>query len=97
MPIEFRILVERVLDEPGVKAAVEDLIRRKKGGEELERGPRIPPISSFLQRELDRLSLLPGPPAIHTSPHALDVIFRQCLIDVYGPVIHADPPDRSQK
>jgi predicted nucleotidyltransferase len=92
MPIEFRVLVERVLDDPSVKTAVQDLTRRKKAGEELARGPRIPPISSFLQRELDRLSLLPGPPPLHTSPHALDHVFRQGLIDVYGSVIRADLP-----
>jgi predicted nucleotidyltransferase len=87
VPIIFQTLVERVLDDPRVKTAVQDLIRRKKAGEELERGPHIPPISSFLERELDRLSSLPGPPPIHTSPDALDQLFRQCLIDIYGPAI----------
>jgi predicted nucleotidyltransferase len=97
VPTEFHLLVERVLDDPGVKAAVEDLIRRKKAGAELTRGPRIPPLSDFLQRELDRLSSLPGPPPVHTSPHALDQVFRQCLIDLYGPVIRADWPGRGQE
>jgi predicted nucleotidyltransferase len=92
VPIEFRILVERVLDEPDVRAAVGDLIRRKKAGDELERGPHIPPISRFLQRELDRLSSLPGPPPLRTSPLALDQVFRQSLIDIYGASIHADLP-----
>jgi hypothetical protein len=95
VPIEFRILVERVLDELDVKAAVQDLIRRKKAGDELERGPHIPSISSFLQRELDRLSSLPAPPPLHTSSHTLDQVFRQCLIDIYGPVIRPNLPSES--
>ena len=49
VPIEFHKLVERVIDDAAVRTAVEDLVRRKKSGEELDRGPHIPEISGFLQ------------------------------------------------
>lgn len=84
VPIEFHKLVERVIDDAAVKTAVQDLIRRKKSGEELDRGPHIPEISRFLKQELDRLSLLQSPPSERVSSDDLDRVFRECLIEVHG-------------
>ena len=92
VPIQFQTLVERILDEGDIKTAVQDLIRRKKAGEELDRGPHIPAISSFLSHEVDRLSGLQALPAVHSSPARLDHVFRQCLIDIYDNRIQAEPP-----
>ncbi len=94
VPIQFQILVERVLDEDDVKAAVQDLIRRKKAGEELDRGPHIPVLSRFLAREVDRLSALAAPSAARTSGDRLDQVFRECLMDIYGAEVRSDE-DRS--
>jgi predicted nucleotidyltransferase len=84
VPIEFHKLVEQVIDDAAVKAAVEDLVRRKRSGEELDRGPHIPEISNFLNRELDRLSQLSAPPTERASSAGLDQTFRECLIEVHG-------------
>ncbi len=84
VPIEFQRLVDRVLDEEPVKQAVQDLIRRKRAGEELDRGPHIPAISEFLTREVGRLSALPTPPSAHPLPAGLDQAFRASLIEIYG-------------
>jgi predicted nucleotidyltransferase len=92
VPTEFQTLVERILDEGSVKTAVQDLIARKKAGEELDRGPHIPALSSFLSHEVDRLSGLQAPPAKHAAPAQLDRVFRECLIDIHGDRIQADPP-----
>jgi len=89
VPIEFHKLAERVIDDADVKAAVQDLIRRKKSGEELDRGPHIPEISSFLKQELDRLSQLPAPQTERTSSADLDGVFRECLIETHGNCIRA--------
>jgi predicted nucleotidyltransferase len=97
VPIEFQILVERVLDDSDVKPAVQDLIRRKRAGEELDRGPQIPVISTFLARELDRLSGLQAPPAAHPSSAGLDQAFRECLIEIYGGHIQAILPSGGQE
>ncbi len=59
---------------------------------ELDRGPHIPAISSFLSHEVDRLSGLQAPPARHASAVGLDQVFRECLIDIYGDKIRADLP-----
>jgi predicted nucleotidyltransferase len=90
VPIQFQILVEGVLDEDDVKAAVQDLVRRKKAGEELDRGPHLPVLSGFLAREVDRLSTLTAPAAVRTSGARLDQVFRECLIDLYGIEIRPD-------
>lgn len=92
VPIEFQKLVERVIDDAVVKAAVQDLIGRKKSGEELDRGPHIPEISTFLKRELDRLSQLPTPQTPRTSCAGLDQVFRECLIEIHGNAIQATEP-----
>jgi predicted nucleotidyltransferase len=84
VPIEFHKLVERVIDDAAVKTAVQDLVGRKRSGEELDRGPQIPAISSFLKREVDRLSQLQAPRTARTSSVGLDQVFRECLIDVHG-------------
>jgi predicted nucleotidyltransferase len=97
VPILFQTLVERVLEEGPVKTAIQDLIRRKKAGEELDRGPRIPVISDFLMRELERLASRPAPPAVHLSSAGLDQVFRACLIDVYGRLIQEIPPSVAQE
>ncbi len=92
VPTEFQTLVERILDEGEVKTAIQDLIQHKKAGEELDRGPHIPAISSFLSREVDRLSDLQAPPAKHASPAHLDQVLREGLIDIYGDKIRAALP-----
>jgi predicted nucleotidyltransferase len=92
VPTPFQRLVERVLDEGDVKTAVQDLIRRKRTGEELDRGPQIPVLSAFLAGEVERLSVLPAPPAAGTSSAGLDQVFRECLIEIYGDRIQASLP-----
>jgi len=95
VPMEFATLIERVVDEGHLKAAILDLVSRKKAGDELARGPRIPVISDFLEAELTRLSAKEAPPAARTSGADLDRVFRQCLIDVYGACIDVDSPPRN--
>jgi predicted nucleotidyltransferase len=55
VPTEFRILVERVADAPELKEGIEKLLESKRGGEELDRGPRVEPISAFIEGEVARL------------------------------------------
>jgi predicted nucleotidyltransferase len=97
VPIQFQTLVEQVLGEGDVKTAVQDLLRRKRAGEELDRGPRIPVISTFLTQKLDRLSGLQAPPAARPSSAGLDQAFRECLIELYGDHIQAIFPFGGQE
>jgi predicted nucleotidyltransferase len=92
VPMKFATLIDRVLDDGELKTAVQNLVRRKKQGDELARGPRIPIISDFLERELARLSDEPAPAPTRTSTDDLDRVFRRCLIEVYGDRIEPGPP-----
>jgi len=56
VPVPFATLVENVLDEPAVRAEVEDLVERKEAGEELSEAPANRVFSRFLEEELPRLA-----------------------------------------
>jgi predicted nucleotidyltransferase len=55
VPTKFQVLVERVVNSPELKEEINELIEAKRRGEELNRGPRIAPISEFIESELARL------------------------------------------
>ncbi len=81
VPMEFPALVERVVEEPAVRAAIAGLVEGKKRGDEMARGPRIETISDFIERELPRLEAArfsppPGPP---TPFEPLNDLFRGVL------------------
>ena len=87
VPIEFSKLTERVVDRDDLRQAIQDLLRRKRAGEELDQGPRIPAISDFLDKEISRLSAKAAPPSKPTTVEALDQVFIASIIDIYGPHI----------
>ena len=84
VPMEFSALVERVVEDGDLREAVDALVRRKKAGEELDRGPRMGAISDFLEREIARLSAKRDLPRIRTSVDALDEVFRFAIAEMYG-------------
>ena len=84
VPMELSKLVDRTVDRADVRQAIHDLLRRKKAGEELDRGPRIPAISDFLATELDRLSMQKTPPARRTAVDPLDRVLRSSVVEIYG-------------
>jgi predicted nucleotidyltransferase len=49
-----KIVQERLVTEPILKKAISTLIKRKREGEELDSGPRIDPISEYVEKELER-------------------------------------------
>ena len=51
----FPFLVEQVVDTPELRGEIGKLIEAKRRGEELDRGPRIALISTFIESELARL------------------------------------------
>ncbi|HDZ15579.1 hypothetical protein LCGC14_1792350 [marine sediment metagenome] len=80
VPMEFSKLVERVVDNVNVLQAINDLVRRKRAGEELDRGPRIPAISNFLDKELAHLlSASQDLPSVPITVEPLDRVFRAII------------------
>jgi len=55
VPMEFEKLVSATVDSPELKQTIADLIERKKSGAELDKQPKIPVISDFIESELERL------------------------------------------
>lgn len=55
VPMEFEALVEAIVTAPELRAEIDDLLRRKREGEEMKLEPKIPVIDDFIERELARL------------------------------------------
>lgn len=53
-PVNFFELVNETLPDGGLKDDILELVRRKKAGEELQIGPRIPSISNFLTEKFEQ-------------------------------------------
>jgi len=87
VPIEFPILVNRIITDDRLKQAILKLIEQKRAGAELKRGPRIPVISDFLDRELQRLSQIAELPAVRLPAQSIDKVFHECLVEIYGNVL----------
>ncbi len=83
-PTDFNILVDQLVTEPILRAAIDNLLAEKRLGAELDRGPRITAISDFIERELERwensaLSRLPQ----SSDENKLDELFRACLAEAW--------------
>jgi hypothetical protein len=87
-PMEFASLVNDQLPSD-LRAVVSALLERKRSGEELATGPRIPAINEFLDSEMrglrDTLSAIPRIPA--PDWEALDRVFRDSLGEVWDGVV----------
>ena len=84
VPMEFETLLHRVIESPDLTRAVLLLVERKKQGAELDRGPRIPVISEFIERELARLETKVMPPKdANPGSERLNVLFREALETVW--------------
>jgi predicted nucleotidyltransferase len=71
VPIEFNRLVEATVENPGVLEAIQKLLREKRAGAELDRGPHSPALSVFIKEELMRLESV-GEAVPVTRPHRND-------------------------
>jgi uncharacterized protein len=88
VPIEFNRLVEATVEEPHILDAIETLLREKRAGAELDRGPHSPALSGFIESELGRLEMAADAvPVAKSSSERLDECFRQILIRLWGPAI----------
>ena len=85
VPTEFQVLVDRLVKEPELKSAINDLIESQTAGEELDQGPRINSIAEFIEQELARFEnhhfdyIKPPDPT-----GKLDKLFIDALKEVWG-------------
>jgi predicted nucleotidyltransferase len=85
VPIEFSKLVEATVSDQKVRRSIADLVAAKTSGAELDRGPRIPVISDFIEQQMARLQETTSDrpssvPAIDT----LSRLFRDTLDEVWN-------------
>lgn len=85
VPMEFDILFDRIVDSDNVKKEIQSLLVLKRAGNELDRGPRIEPISTFIESELERISTIH---AEHSTPkppvEQLNTLFRLTLKELWS-------------
>ena len=77
VPMLFAQLVQRVLEEEDVRAALDELVARKRAGEELAVAPSVEVLTRFLERELPRLEALAKPGDASGDVEELNGFFRR--------------------
>ncbi len=84
MPTEFSALVDGLSLDPSLKTEIDKLLEAKRKGAELDYGPRITPISEFIESELSRLEQSTFDYEKHAAPiERLDRLFRNTLIEAW--------------
>ena len=77
VPMLFAQLVESVLDEADVRAALVELVARKQAGEELAVAPPVEALTRFIEAELPRLEALNEPEDAAGEVEDLNGFFRR--------------------
>ncbi len=84
-PLSFETLVDSLIKDHDLKSAISDLLVRKRGGLELDQGPKIHVINHFIEEELKRLSEEnKDRPALASNPFKLDELFHNALAQIWG-------------
>lgn len=86
VPIEFQSLVDATIRDKRIGEAIGRLVAAKAAGAELDRGPRIEAISSFVESELERFESaeVTVEPSV-SSLVALNDLFREVVNEVWSP------------
>jgi predicted nucleotidyltransferase len=80
VPMEFQKLVDACVDSAEVRAAIDQLLTRKRSGSELDREPKIEVLSNFIDDELTRLEKLIVPEREKPNFEKLNEIFRNAIL-----------------
>lgn len=85
-PIEFGKLFDTLLSESDLSREIEELLKRKIVGEELDSGPRIPMINEFIDFNIDHFEnyLSSVESVIPKEEQLFNIIFREALKEVWG-------------
>jgi predicted nucleotidyltransferase len=84
VPMLFDKLVEAMVEDANVRAAIGNLLARKRAGDELDRGPKLEVLSRFIDSELARLEKIQPMEDSAPDPAALNSFFQSyCLMSPY--------------
>ena len=78
-PMEFEVLLEQLIPPGELKKAIQKLLTAKRAGNELQTGPRIEPVSNFIQQELKRLQQKKPDKEPNTDVESINTLFRGLL------------------
>jgi uncharacterized protein len=85
VPIEFTRPLDAVVTDSDLRHAIGLLLEAKKSGAELDRGPKIPAISRFIEGEMARLqNYTAHKPSAAPPVDRLNELFRETLMEVWG-------------
>ena len=85
VPMEFVRLLATIEDQPALTGDIRALVNRKMAGEELDRGPTIPSISTFITSELVRYEDFKPPESPRSNEFdSLNGLFRRILRSAWG-------------
>lgn len=85
-PMEFEVLVDRILPENSeLKALILELLARKKAGDELDLEPRLQPLNDYLEDKLAyyQQAAAQVPQAAGGYDRGLDQLFRESIHEVW--------------
>jgi len=84
VPMDFNVLASQLVTEPLLKQKIHDLLEAKRAGAELDQGPRIAPISEFIEKELERWEQqeIPDRKEVPASDK-LDALLRESLAEIW--------------
>jgi uncharacterized protein len=84
VPMEFEMLVDRLITDTSLRKAINRLLILKRDGQELDKGKRIDELSEFIDQQISRLSIGDQRPPHTKDPKTLDALFIEILIETYG-------------
>lgn len=85
-PMEFETLAGSEVGDDRVQARIADLLKRKRGGEELDDGPRVEELHAFVEERIAHFRKLVGTLPRRPSPDLgdLDSLFRDALREAWS-------------
>lgn len=84
LAMEFAKLVERTVEEPRLRQAIDELVAAKRAGGEMDEGPRVPAIGDFIQLEIARFETIAANlPKQETATEPVNQLFRATLDEVW--------------
>jgi len=86
-PMEFDVLVERLIpQDEELWQVIQQLLARKKSGEELDYEPQLTAINDYLEEQFQVLDKVAASlnAKENNRDHQLDALFREALQEVRG-------------
>jgi len=80
--MEFQKLVDACVDAASVREAIDELLNRKRAGQELDRQPKIAVLSDFIDTQLTRLETIDVQAREKPNFEKLNEIFRSAIYQI---------------